>query len=126
MLSHDNVSLSSFLHKQTLSNNVPLPLSLSFTLLPLFSHTQLMWMCHRIMEQSTFRIGMEHIISYLPLSHIATQLLDIFTMLSCAGTCWFAQPDAFKGSLLHTMKEVRPTIFLGVPRSVSLSVCLVQ
>lgn len=82
----------------------------------MLSHDNLMWMCHRIMEQSTFRIGMEHIISYLPLSHIATQLLDIFTMLSCAGTCWFAQPDAFKGSLLHTMKEVRPTIFLGVPR----------
>jgi long-chain-fatty-acid--CoA ligase ACSBG len=68
------------------------------------------------MQESTFSSGSEHIISYLPLSHVATQLLDLYTILACAGTCWFAQPDAFKGSLLHTMKEVRPTIFLGVPR----------
>ena len=70
------------------------------------------------MQESTFTAGSEHIISYLPLSHVATQLLDVFTTIACAGTCWFAQPDALKGSLLHTMKEVRPTIFLGVPRSV--------
>ena len=61
-------------------------------------------------------MGEEHIVSYLPLSHIATQLLDIYTTMGSASTCWFAQPDALKGSLLQTMKEVHPTIFLGVPR----------
>jgi long-chain-fatty-acid--CoA ligase ACSBG len=63
-------------------------------------------------------IGKEHVISYLPMSHVATQLLDIYTTMLSAGTCWFAQPDALKGSLLNTMKEVHPTIFLGVPRYV--------
>lgn len=29
---------------------------------------------------------------------------------------YFAQPDALKGSLIETMREVRPTLFLGVPR----------
>ena len=61
-------------------------------------------------------------VSYLPLSHIATQLMDIYTVMACAGTCWFAQPDALKGSLLQTMKEVRPTVFLGVPRCVCVCV----
>ena len=99
----------------------PLPPSLLTVLsLPPLLPLQLTWMCHRVMEESTFNTGSEHIISYLPLSHIATQLLDVFTIMACAGTCWFAQPDAFKGSLLQTMKEIRPTIFLGVPRSVGV------
>jgi long-chain-fatty-acid--CoA ligase ACSBG len=29
---------------------------------------------------------------------------------------WCASPDALKGSLIDTLKEVQPTIFLGVPR----------
>lgn len=56
------------------------------------------------------------IVSYLPLSHIAAQMLDIHVPLSCAGEVWFAAPDALKGSLVNTLKEVRPTHFLGVPR----------
>lgn len=81
-------------------------------------------MCRRMIQETTCCIGQEHIISYLPLSHIATQIVDIYSTLTCAGTCWFAQPDAFKGSLLQTMKEVRPTIFLGVPRWV-LEQCVI-
>ncbi len=60
-------------------------------------------------------------ISYLPLSHVAPQLLDVYLPIATAGTCWFAQPDALKGSLLNTMKEVRPTMFLGVPRYVGVT-----
>ena len=43
-------------------------------------------------------------ISYLPLSHIAAQMLDIYTPLQMGITMWFAQPDALKGSLVQTMK----------------------
>lgn len=31
-------------------------------------------------------------------------------------TVYFARPDALSGSLIETMKEVRPTVFMGVPR----------
>ena len=68
------------------------------------------------MREASCDIGQERLISYLPLSHVASQLLDIYTSLASAGTCWFAQPDALKGSLVQTMKEVQPTMFLGVPR----------
>ncbi|XP_028411292.1 long-chain-fatty-acid--CoA ligase ACSBG2-like [Dendronephthya gigantea] len=55
-------------------------------------------------------------ISFLPLSHIAAQLMDIYMAQHCAGTLWFAKPDALKGSLGETLKEVRPTLVMAVPR----------
>jgi len=56
------------------------------------------------------------IISYLPLSHIAAQILDVYGPMVLHGCVWFARPDALKGSLGATLKAVRPTIFFGVPR----------
>ncbi len=58
----------------------------------------------------------DHSISYLPLSHIAAQLLDMHAPIYCGQQTWFAQPDALRGSLGKTLKEVRPTVFFGVPR----------
>ncbi len=43
-------------------------------------------------------------ISYLPLSHVAAQMLDIHAPLHTGLTIHFAQPDAMKGSLLQTLK----------------------
>lgn len=60
--------------------------------------------------------GQEVIISYLPLSHIAAQIVDIYACLTVAGTIYFAEKDALKGSLPRTLRQVRPTRFLGVPR----------
>ena len=58
----------------------------------------------------------DHIISYLPLSHIAAQMLDMHCPMQRGVQVWFAQPDALRGSLGATLKDVRPTIFFGVPR----------
>jgi long-chain-fatty-acid--CoA ligase ACSBG len=64
----------------------------------------------------------EHVVSYLPLSHIAAQLIDICMPLTIASkpgqncTCHFARPDVLKGTLSLTLKAARPTMFLGVPR----------
>jgi long-chain-fatty-acid--CoA ligase ACSBG len=56
------------------------------------------------------------IVSYLPLSHIASQMIDIFFAISCGGTVWFAMPDAFKGSLIDTLRHAKPSFFIGVPQ----------
>ncbi|TSY41751.1 Long-chain-fatty-acid--CoA ligase ACSBG2 [Bagarius yarrelli] len=58
----------------------------------------------------------EVVVSYLPLSHIAAQMVDIWIAMKVGGATYFAQPDALKGSLVNTLREVRPTAFLGVPR----------
>lgn len=55
-------------------------------------------MCSRVLETyaNVTYGGVEHYVSYLPLSHIASQLIDIYSPLATAGTVWFAQPDAMK------------------------------
>jgi long-chain-fatty-acid--CoA ligase ACSBG len=58
----------------------------------------------------------ERIISYLPLSHVAAFVCDVITNFTIGATVTFAKPDALKGSLLKTMKIIRPTIFFAVPR----------
>ncbi|XP_074834494.1 long-chain-fatty-acid--CoA ligase ACSBG2 isoform X2 [Carettochelys insculpta] len=58
----------------------------------------------------------ELVISYLPLSHIAAQMIDIWLPILFGAQVFFAQPDALKGSLIDTLREVRPTAFMGVPR----------
>ncbi|KAG5306071.1 ACBG2 ligase, partial [Acromyrmex insinuator] len=58
----------------------------------------------------------EVIVSYLPLSHIAGQLIDIIINIMLASTVYFADPNALKGTLINTLLVAQPTIFLGVPR----------
>ncbi|XP_074650379.1 long-chain-fatty-acid--CoA ligase ACSBG2-like isoform X2 [Tubulanus polymorphus] len=82
----------------------------------MLSHDNLTWTAAVTTERAKLRMGSEVTVSYLPLSHIAAQQLDIHGPFICGTTVYFAQPDALKGSLGETLKEVRPTYFLGVPR----------
>lgn len=41
-------------------------------------------------------VSQEHVVSYLPLAHIAAQILDIYATMASGGTTWFALPDALK------------------------------
>ncbi|XP_018376144.1 PREDICTED: long-chain-fatty-acid--CoA ligase ACSBG2-like isoform X2 [Trachymyrmex cornetzi] len=58
----------------------------------------------------------EIIVSYLPLSHVAAQLVDVIANITLATTVYFADPGALKGTLINTLLVAQPTIFLGVPR----------
>jgi long-chain-fatty-acid--CoA ligase ACSBG len=64
----------------------------------------------------------EAAVSYLPLSHIAAQVIDIHLPMFCAGrkgsnfVVTFADKMALKGTLLKSLLQARPTFFLGVPR----------
>jgi long-subunit acyl-CoA synthetase (AMP-forming) len=55
----------------------------------------------------------DRFISYLPLSHIAEQIVSLHVPMACGGCAWFAEGLEQLG---ENLREVRPTIFLGVPR----------
>jgi long-chain-fatty-acid--CoA ligase ACSBG len=81
----------------------------------MISHDNFTWTARAAMKALTLN-PQDHLVSYLPLSHVAAQMLDVITPLLCGCTVWFADSNALKGSLLKTLQEVRPTLMLGVPR----------
>eukprot|EP00854_Cymbomonas_tetramitiformis_P009440 gene9440-11181_t len=89
----------------------------------MLSHDNITWTCKCTIAHSPHlaKIDEHRIVSYLPLSHVAAQYLDIHLPMSFVSRgikCYvaFARPDALKGSLKDTLQAIRPTIFFGVPR----------
>lgn len=83
----------------------------------MLSHDNLTWTANCLSEAyGKLEFGNEHTVSYLPLSHMAAQMADIYLTIIAGGTVHFADPDALKGSLVSTLRDAQPTIFFGVPR----------
>ncbi|XP_060572293.1 LOW QUALITY PROTEIN: long-chain-fatty-acid--CoA ligase ACSBG2-like [Ruditapes philippinarum] len=82
----------------------------------MISHDSCTWTAEQTGKQLQYKDGTEISVTFLPLSHIAAQMLDILMPLRFGTSVYFAQPDALKGSLVETLKEVRPTGLLAVPR----------
>jgi len=43
-------------------------------------------------------------------------MIDVVGIIKGGGHMYFADPSALQGSLVETLKEVRPTFFFSVPR----------
>lgn len=83
----------------------------------MLTHDNLTWDSYTIaMRLPCFVPGNETIVSFLPLSHVAAQMVDIIMTLTFGVTVYFADKDALKGTLVNTLQEARPTRLLGVPR----------
>ena len=97
----------------------------------MISHDNACWtsMAFLVNEPGISEPGGDHdIVSYLPLSHIAAQALDIFfPIVGTSGLgegaaksfkicVTFARPDALRGSLKDTLNVAKPTVFFAVPR----------
>merc|ERR1719367_735707 len=82
----------------------------------MLSHDNLTYTARRLCHTFDLKNREERLISYLPLSHVAANICDIFAMINIQGTVYFADKNALKGTLTQTLKEALPTIFFGVPR----------
>jgi acyl-CoA synthetase (AMP-forming)/AMP-acid ligase II len=62
----------------------------------------------QVLKDNYIDLGHEdRVCSYLPLSHIAAQVIDLHVPMALGACTYFCQPDALKGSLTVTMKDVR-------------------
>jgi len=78
----------------------------------MISHDNIVWTVQQLVKT----IGLshtDHVISYLPLSHIAEQVVSQHGPVMTGCTVWFAESLDLLGD---NLREVRPTIFVGVPR----------
>lgn len=83
----------------------------------LLSHDNIIWNTKQVENYfQSWEKAKEVLVSYLPLSHVAGQFLDVFYALYSAATVYFADRNALKGTLLNTLRIAHPTRFMGVPR----------
>jgi len=82
----------------------------------MLSHDNLTYTARTLAEYYGLTDMEERFVSYLPLSHVAANIMDIFMVTQCLGTIFFANRDALKGTLVASLKEAQPTVFFGVPR----------
>jgi len=82
----------------------------------MISHDNVTWTTRCVFETVMECNHEDRIVSFLPLSHIAAQVMDMHGPMGIGAQTYFAQTDAMKGSLKDTLLDVEPTIFFGVPR----------
>jgi long-chain-fatty-acid--CoA ligase ACSBG len=81
----------------------------------MLSHDNCMWTSYVGAVMMKVSDG-DSLVSYLPLSHVAAQIIDVYAFVQKGFQVTFAQPDAMRGSLKSTLADTNPCIFFGVPR----------
>lgn len=81
----------------------------------MLSHDNVTWMVKSVLPYYHMD-DKDRVLSYLPLSHVAAQMIDIHLMMRIGGTVFFASPADIKSSIVQILRQVQPTLFLGVPR----------
>jgi long-chain acyl-CoA synthetase len=79
----------------------------------MLSHKNLVWTTERLLQAVNFKTHPGRLLSYLPLSHIAEQVLSLHAPLMLGAQVYFA--DSLE-AVPQNLKEVHPTFFFGVPR----------
>lgn len=78
----------------------------------MLSHQNLAWTSECARQLTDVSAG-DITLSYLPLSHIAEQMFTIHIPITVGATVYYARSME---SVPEDLREVRPTVFLGVPR----------
>ena len=80
----------------------------------MISHDNFTWTLKTLSKRLDISTANQEVfMSYLPVSHMAGQMIDVFLSLYVAATVYFAEKNAIKSSFLETLTETRPTLFMG-------------
>lgn len=78
----------------------------------MLSHDNIVWTAQQVVDAVNIN-HTDQVISYLPLSHIAEQVVSLYVPLITGSTSWFAESLDLLGD---NLAQVRPSLFVGVPR----------
>ncbi|HEX5747380.1 MAG TPA: AMP-dependent synthetase/ligase, partial [Archangium sp.] len=79
----------------------------------MLSHQNLVWTATHLMRATRMAEDDEALLSYLPLAHIAEQMLSIHGPLLVGAEVYFARSLE---KVPEDLRDARPTVFFGVPR----------
>ena len=79
----------------------------------MMTHRNFTWTAEAVVDHVGGFGPDDNVLSYLPLSHVAEQLLSMHMPMAIGGTIYCLQDLLLLGD---TLREVRPGFFLGVPR----------
>ncbi|HEY8074923.1 MAG TPA: AMP-binding protein [Labilithrix sp.] len=79
----------------------------------MITHENMVWTSRAVLDTLQMHGNDQVSLSYLPLSHIAEQQLTIHAPMAMGSVVYFAESLEKLG---ENLAEVRPTVFLGVPR----------
>lgn len=78
----------------------------------MLSHDNYTWLCEQIGKVFDFynpkKYGKTRMLSMLPLSHVAAQLVDLVMSIRFGVNIFFADPSALQGNLVKFMKIAKP------------------
>lgn len=81
----------------------------------MLSHHNITWTCESLVHSmESIEYGPDdQVVSYLPLSHIAEQIVSLHLPMQYGGCAWFVESLE---TLVDTLKEAQPSMFFAVPR----------
>ena len=68
----------------------------------MISHDNLTYSCYIGCKEYEWQENKETLCSYLPLSHIAPHVIDIYMIASVGGTAFIMDKDALRGTLVSS------------------------
>lgn len=86
----------------------------------MISHDNYTWIADATIKRFNFdtpdKQGTGRVLSLLPLSHVASQLIDLVITPKIGASLFFADPSALQGNLVKFLLIAKPKIFMTVPR----------